>query len=119
MKKILLTILLLSTPAFAFEDYMVISNQPVKSVSVQNPEILDSAILFTIDNQKKDIILTPKKAGKTKVIVGLYNYTKKFDVKVSENKTSIDLPEGFNAFLMDSPPKAYEIPKPLIYKEVR
>ena len=53
MKKILLTILLLSTPASAFEDYMVISNQPVKSVSVQNPEVLDSSVLLTIDNQKK------------------------------------------------------------------
>ena len=117
MKKILLTVLLISSTVFAFEDYMVISTQPVKSVRVNNPEILDSSVLFTIDNQKKDIILTPKKVGKTKITVELYNQTKRFDVKVTENKTFIDVPDGFYVFLMDSPPKAYPIPKPPVYKE--
>ena len=117
MKKIFMTILLLSAPAFAFEDYMIISNQPVKSVSVQNPEILDASVLFTIDNTKKDIIITPKKTGKTKIIADMYVDSKKIDVKVTEEKTFIDAPEGFYLFLMDSPPKAYPIPKPPVYKE--
>ena len=116
MKKFLLTILLLSTPGFAFEDYMLISNHPVKSVSVQNPEILDVSVLYTIDNQKKNIIIAPKKAGKTKIVADTFADSKKIDVKVTEDKTFISVPDGFNLFLMDSPPKAYDIPEPPVYK---
>ena len=119
MKKILLTIILLSTPAFAFEDYMVISNTPVKSVSVQNSEILDVSVLYTIDNQKKNIIITPKKTSQTKINIDLLNQigSKKIDVKITEKKTFINAPLDFNLFLLDSPPESYDIPKPPRLKE--
>lgn len=121
MKKFLLTtlLLLLSLPAFAFEDYMMISNTPVKSVSVQNPEILDVSVLYTIDNQKKNIIITPKKVGKTKINIGLSEQAglKNVDVKITEKKTFINAPIDFNLFILDSPPVSYDIPKPPKLKE--
>ncbi|MBQ8168544.1 hypothetical protein IJZ97_03915 [bacterium] len=112
MKKILLTILLTALPACAFEDYMIISSVPVKSVSVENSEILQAQPLFTIDNQKKVIIVTPKSKGKTKINVNFFDGTKTLDVKVYENKTMIKPQEGFNYFLMDFPPQEPYIPLP-------
>lgn len=112
MRRILLTILLTAMPACAFEDYMIISETPVKSVTVQDPEILTAKPVFTIDNEKKIIIVTPQKAGKTKVTVNLYEETKSLDIKVNENKTTIKPQAGFNYYLMDIPPHGITIPFP-------
>lgn len=121
MKQFILTILLLSSPVFAFEDYMIISNHPVKFVRAQDKEILDVFVLSTIDNQKKNIIITPKKVGKTKIVVNFANNedSEKIDVKVTENRTFMNVPSDFKLFLLDVPPKAVEIPQPPMFKGVK
>lgn len=112
MKKLILTILLTTTPACAFEDYMIISNSPVKSVAVQNQEILDAKPVFTIDNKKKVIIITPKSNGKTKINIDLFDKKETLDVKIDTNKTTIKPHKGFNYFSVDIPPEEYIIPLP-------
>ena len=84
MKKLLLTILLLTTPAFAFEDYMIISNSAVKSVDVQDESVLEAKILFTIDNERKVLIISPKKVGNTKIQVQTDDGQKNLKVTVKE-----------------------------------
>ena len=71
MKKFILTILLINIiqPALAFEDYMIVSNSIVKSVTVQNKNIIEAQPVFTISNEKKIIILTPLAEGKTDIII--------------------------------------------------
>jgi len=112
MKKILLTILLTVTPAYAFEEYMIISNMPVKSVTVQNPEIVKVQPVFTIDNEKKIIILTPLTNGKTKINIERVNDKKTLEVKISEDLTKIKPQDGFNYFSIDIPPENFIIPLP-------
>ncbi len=112
MKKILLTVLLSTMPVYAFEDYMIISTSPVKSVTVQNQDIINVKPVFTIDNEKKIIIVTPKSKGKTKINVNLYDSEKTIDVKVTEDSTTLKPQNGFNYFLMDTPPQKPEIPLP-------
>ncbi|MBE7709747.1 MAG: hypothetical protein E7Z93_04780 [Cyanobacteria bacterium SIG32] len=112
MKKLLLTFLILSAPVYAFENYMVISNSPVKSVTVQNKEILDAKPVFTIDNQKKIIIITPKSNGKTKINIDLFDKKETLDIKIDTDKTTIKLHKGFNYFSIDIPPEEYIIPLP-------
>ena len=112
MKKLILTILLTAAPACAFEDYMIISNSPVKSVAVQNQEILDAKPVFTIDNKKKVIIITPKSNGKTKINIDLFDKKETLDIKIDTNKTTIKPHKGFNYFSVDIPPEEYIIPLP-------
>ena len=113
MKKILITLLMIGSPAFAFQDYMIISKQPVKAVSVNNPEILDITPLYTIDNQKKVLILNPKQTGKTKIKVTRYGSERYIKVDVSDKKTDIKHRIGdFHCFIIDTPPEKIEILPP-------
>ena len=114
MKKIISTFLLMNCilPAFAFEDYMLVSEAPVKSVMVENNKILEAKPVFTIDNQKKIIILTPVSSGKTKVILTTAEGEKILDIKITDKKTTIKPQEGFEYFQIDTPPEEIEIPEP-------
>ena len=112
MKKLILTILLTAAPACAFEDYMIISNSPVKSVTVQNQEVLDAKPVFTINNEKKIIIITPKTNGKTKINIDLFDKKETLDVKIESEKTTIKPLKDFNYYSVDIPPEEYIIPPP-------
>ena len=117
MKKVLLTLLIMSSPAFAFQDYLIISKQPVKSVSVSDPEILDITPLYTIDNQKKVLILNPKQIGKTKIKVTRFGSERYINVKVSDEKTDIKHRIGdFHCFILDTPPEKMEVLPPPVHK---
>ena len=112
MKKILLTILLMTSPALAFEDYMIISDEPVKSVSVQNTDILDAKVLFTKNNKKRFVIIAPKKVGETKIYFYTYNNFKIVDVQVDDDNTYMETPEGLTSYELDSPPEPLDVPLP-------
>lgn len=112
MKKLLLTLLILSAPVQAFENYMIISSSPVKSVTVENSKILDADPVFTIDNQKKIIVITPKSKGKTKINIDLFDNEKTIDIKIEKEKTIIKSLDGFNYFPVDIPPEEFLIPLP-------
>lgn len=114
MKKLLLIILLINfmSPVFAFEDYMIVSKIPVKSVAVENNKIINVNPLFTIDNEKKIIILSPISTGKTKITVNTIEDEKIIEVKITNKKTSLKPQEGFEYFQMDDPPFEIEIPEP-------
>lgn len=53
--------MLIPAQAFAFEDYLIMSSVPVKSVVSQDNEIITAVPVFTIDNAKQTIILKAKK----------------------------------------------------------
>lgn len=112
MKKLLLTITLLTSPAFAFEDYIVVSPDAVRSVSVQHEDILDVNVLFTIDNEKKFVVISPKKTGKAKVRLLTDRGQKNINVDVSENSTKIETFDNLSCYLLDSPPANPYIPLP-------
>ena len=114
MKKLFLTALILMNilPAPAFENYMIISNTPVKSVAVKDPQIADVIPVFTIDNQKKILLLKSKKKGSTKIFVKYTTEEKVLEVKVTAKSTKIKPVDGFEYFVMDEPPAEIEIPAP-------
>ncbi len=111
MKKILLTILLTMSPAFAYEDILIISPTPVNSVIVKDPSIVQAKPVFTIDNEKKFIIITPKTNGKTEIEINTSGDTQKIDISVDKT-TKIDLPNDFAVFEIDIPPENIDIPLP-------
>ena len=111
MKKLLLTILLTMSPAFAYEDILIISPAPVNSVIVKDLSIVQAKPVFTIDNEKKFIIITPQKNGETEIEIKTPNNTQKIDIKIGE-KTKLNLPKDLAVFEIDIPPENIDIPLP-------
>lgn len=117
MRKILLTFLLTisALEASAFENCMIISKTPVKSVSAVNHDIVKIKPIYTIDNKKEITILTPIKSGKTQIIINTFNGQEILDVKITGTKTTIKPHKGFEYYTIDEPPELIEIlppPKP-------
>lgn len=114
MKKNLMLLLILTNilPVCAFENYMIISEMPVKSVYAEDTKILDIKPVFTIDNEKNILILTAKKSGKTKIYLNLNGATKILNVNVNKNSTEIKPEKGFEYYSIDEPPNGIEILPP-------
>ena len=119
MKKFLTIIILFNTtlPALSFEDLMIISKSPVKKVSVQDEAIVNVRPVFTIYNEKKILLVTPIKTGKTKIITDTTDGQEILEINISKKKTNVKPNEKFDYFSMDMPPEAIEIPEPPTYTE--
>lgn len=105
MKKLILLILTatICSPALAFDDYVIISARPIRYVNVQNDEILTIRPVSTIDNDKKLLIMTPKKVGKTKINVFSGEEVRTIEVNVTEKSTEIQPTDGFEYYIIDEP----------------
>ena len=111
MKKYLLTVLglMITIPAFAYEDCIIITNGKLTDIKIQHNDIIDVCPLITIMNDKNTLIVHPLKEGSTKFTV-LKNEKEKilFNVDVKDECTKISSIEGFDILAVDSPPNTYE-----------
>lgn len=105
MKKIVLLLALFMLPlqAFAFREYMVISDALVRDVSIRDSSIATVTPLQTMDNAKKVIFVTPKKNGKTKITVQLLQSVVEMELIVNGNNTFISPHDGFVVIPTDLP----------------
>lgn len=104
MKKLFLMLILIVSPqVYAYEDYLIISDRPVKSVSVTNHEIADAHAIFTIYNNKTNIILKVKNSGKTKLNLSYEDETLSIDIKTTPIKTSLSSNNNLEYFSLDIP----------------
>ena len=111
MKKFLFITLalVLSLPAFAFEDCLIMSNGKLNNIKIQHNDIVDVFPLITVMNDKNTLIVHPLKQGSTKFSVVKNDKDKYFfDVTVTENSTDIEPKEGFEILKIDCPPGGYE-----------
>ncbi len=109
IKRIVLTaIILLPLQANAFEDYLIISDNPVNSVYSSDEKVFTIRPIFTIDNNKNNIILIPKSAGNAQIVVNTKNGQAKIDVKISEDKTNLSVKDGFTYYPLDTPDEIQE-----------
>ena len=102
---ILLTSIMFLSPAFAFEDYILMSDGKLTDIKIQHNDIIDVYPMITILNDKNTLIIHPLKEGSTKFTV-VKNDKEKFlfNVDVNENNTTISSKEGFEMFSVDTPP---------------
>ena len=102
-------ILMISMPAFGFEDIIITNNGRLTDIKIENHEIIDVFPLITIMNDKNTIIVHPLKEGQSNFSV-LKNGKKitTFSVKVETDKTIIDSVNGFDILPIDAPPGVYE-----------
>ena len=112
MKKFLLAFLLLTMPVQAYENFMIISEAPIKSIQVQNEKIITTKPVTTLVNDKRFLMLTPVNIGKSKLYLTLDKEIKVIDVKVHEKVTLIEPIKGFIYLPIDAPPEPVEIIKP-------
>ena len=107
---ILIIIFLTKLPVLAYENCFLISNSPVRSVIVENTDIVDAKPVFTIDNQKKIIIITAKRSGSTKILVKHPdNVDAILEVKITDKSTKVNLPSGFECYTIDETPDSVDI----------
>ena len=102
----ILLILFLSLPAYAFEDYIIMTKGKLTDISIEDNSIVDVCPLITIMNDKNTLMVSPLKIGKTRFCVLKNNKEKvMFSIEVTESKTYISDVEGFKILALDSPEK--------------
>ena len=112
MKKTLLLCLLLMSPAFAYENYIIITDTPYSRVNAVNEDILRAKPIYTLYNSKNIITVVPVKEGKTKINIEYFGKKTSVDVTVAKDKTVIKPHDGMNYYSLDVPPGGIELPKP-------
>lgn len=103
MKKLflLLSIFLISHQAYGFEDYVVISDNPVSSIVWSDDSVLEASPLLTIDNRKDTIIVKIKKEGQATLTIETSVGRRNIEVDVTPEKTVLSEVEGFSYFVLD------------------
>ena len=95
--------------ANALEDCIITTNGKLSDIKIQHNDIINVYPMITVDNDKNTLILEPLKVGETKFTVLKNNKDKYlFNVKVTEDKTSVEAVEGFRVLTIDEPPNLYE-----------
>lgn len=112
MKKlftIFILYLLLNMPVSAFEDCIITTNGKLTDIKIQHNDIINVYPLITVDNNKNTLVIEPLKTGETKFTV-LKNDKDKylFNVIVTEDKTTVEVVEGFGVLSIDTPPSSYD-----------
>ncbi len=99
------------------EDYLIVSDKTVKKTNIADESIFVVKPFFTILNEKKMLLLTPKKIGKSLIVFLTENERFEFEVTVKENRNqSIEYQvkkiKDFEFVKLDKPPVSFEIDEP-------
>lgn len=105
MKKYLLIlfIFIIQLQAYAFEDYIIVSDKPVESVSSGDKNVLEVFPFFTIGNEKNTILVKIKNAGKTDIFITTREGFDKINVNIDDKKTAFSKNDGFTYLPLDIP----------------
>lgn len=111
MKKLLLalTFSILPLKVFAYQDYMIFSDKPVKGAVSEDKSIADVLPVQTIDNFKQTILFKAKKEGKTVIIIKTSEGDRRLEVSVKDDDTVFKGSEGFEFLPCDIPPENIKI----------
>lgn len=105
MKKVMAMVLLsFALPAAALENYIMLTDFSVKKVVVRDDDILSAQSVYTLDNEKKQTILTPKvEDGETILFLLLPEGETKVDVKIQDGILTLGKKKGVKIFELDMP----------------
>lgn len=103
MKKIflILSIFALQLQASAFEDYIIMSDFPIKAAYSKDENIASVTTFYTIDNKKNTLVLKAKREGQTQLVIETEKSILSADVVVRENETKISPLDGVSFFVLD------------------
>lgn len=101
---LLLLYMLMVEPVFAVQHYIMLTDFPVRKVVVGDDNVLSAYSVYTIDNEKKQTILTPKvQDGTTSISLDLDNEKKNIDVKIIKGALIFDVISGVKLYELDMP----------------
>ena len=105
MKKFfVLLLLIIALPSFGVENYIMLTDFPIKKVVVRDDDVLVAASVYTIDNEKRQTILTPKvENGETILFLLLPEKEDKIGVKIENGVLKLDKKRGVKLFQLDLP----------------
>ena len=106
MKKIISTMFILmalSSQAFAYENYILISDKNISNVEVKDATIISVVPITTLSSDKTSAIITSLKPGNTQFVFNKGNKLVSFDVKVTSDKTVISNVQGVKIIPIDLP----------------
>lgn len=108
MKKIFifLCLIFISPQTYAFEDYIMLSENPVLYIKSEDEDIICPQPFFTIDNNKNITILKAKKEGKTFLRITTSKTQNIIEVEVQPEKTVVQETDGYSFFVLDMPENA-------------
>jgi hypothetical protein len=82
----------------------MLTDFPVKKVVVRDDDILSATSVYTIDNEKRQTILTPKvEDGETILFLLLKDKEDKIGVKIENGVLKLDKKRGVKLFELDLP----------------
>jgi len=94
-------------------DYLITTDENVKSSFVSNPDVVTLNPFFTIFNEKNVLLLHPLKVGKGCFTIFLEKSDVAFDVVVKPSKTNPDIKSldvnVFEIMPLDAPPNVEEL----------
>lgn len=95
------------------KDYLVTTDEYIKTTLVENNSIVTLNPFFTIFNEKNVLLLHPVALGKTNFTIFLTNSDAIFNVEVKPNKKDSDtntIQKGvFEIMLLDAPPDLNDV----------
>ena len=111
MKKylLILSILITTLPSQAYQDCVIFYDGKLTDIIIEDNTIIDVYPIVTIMNEKNTLMVHPLKSGQTRFCT-LKNGKdlELFEITVDENSTSINAPQGFEVFTIDSLFDEYE-----------
>ena len=115
MKKLwgfFLIVFCLTLKSFAFEDYILLSEKPIKKVISSNQEVIVANVLVTIMNEKNTVIIKSKSKGKAILTLTIDDEKFEIPIEVKDNKTVFKKNPLFEILKIDLPPESFEIDLP-------
>ncbi len=103
MKKIIpiLLILFSSLQAYGFEDYIIMSEKPVKNVYSKDENIVSVLPFLTIDNNKNTMIVKSKSEGSTEIVIETLDNTINIKIEVDEKETIFSENDEISIYALD------------------
>jgi len=89
---------------YAAENYIMLLDFPVKKVVVRDDNILKASSVSTVDNEKRQTILTPKvKNGETVLLLKLSDGDIEIDVTIKDGVVFLSEENAVKLFELDMP----------------
>lgn len=100
---VLLILILTISPSLAFEDYLIMSDNSIKTFAIKD-YTLASLDRVSKANDDSTLVLTPLKCGLTEILITTQTKTLKFDINVKPNNTIINSVNGLTFFSLEAAP---------------
>ncbi len=118
-KFVLICCLLGTSTAYAYENCIITSDNPITSVENKTPGIISIQEITTIMNDRNTVIIECLKEGSGEFTITSGGKESKFNIKISANKSEMKGSTGYNWYVLDMAPGVFELDPPPMPKNIK